>query len=904
MTYTTKSCFLSPTHRADIETWILAVSSHPPNVVMSARSKPPTGENKSKTSRYPLRANKRVRAESSDEEIPEAFRVVVSRNVSLNDPPMSPIRPNTESEEEELANAFSEGTTIAASEASSDAATEDDDDDILEVTRSEIGSTASTKTTKRRNKTIEKRQAMPPEEELVGCIQRIKDSDAEWYKTFELPTVEKVDHPKYNLFECKNCGESVKRRIGYTTTSQLKYHVQGCKGKQTVVLEDYGIFGGSQTPSAYDVRETVALWTAESARPFTIVQDPQFRRLMPPTVRKLLPSRTTISEDVKTIYKEVQNDAKAILKKSRGVLHLALDMCTAPNMADFMGVVVTFIDLVPSRLSYSQLSRYDEEHSGEELSKAVHQVLMKFEIEHRVWAVVCDNASNNAVMMKILGGLGLKRLNGPKARSMCMLHCLNLAAQDAMLEYRKARKRITAAAKEQQMDEDEDEEWDMDPDPNDEDIDPDDDGTVPPALLTFGNENFDDEEELDEIDLPKIVPGSPEAQEADRAYTAVVKIITFGNKIRFSRVAKRVFKAECVKQDISRPHNVRRDNIIRFNSTGQALEDGDRTFPAAASTQKQLGVPYHQQLKKDDQKPIKLLIEVLKPLRIVTEILSRAEVPLIADVIFHFDALNNEYNNMCIDSSKPLYIRHAANNARRKLDKYYSKTDESDMYRLALLLHPSMRVAYLVRAKWEPDWIDAAVKLTEEVWETHYKLTPTTTAETPAAALSDFAYSSWMTRTMTEDADSAEPDTQDSPVRGFVYDKRLWDTSTKPPGLLNPLAWWQGQRTLNNEFNGLTQMALDVLSTPATSVDVERAFSFVNHLVSKRRYRLSPCTIEATASLGSYIKAGLVKPGILATVRAREKADRRAAGKGGQTANNAGPSKPPPVNKSTGRVSK
>ncbi|KAG8778498.1 hypothetical protein FRC12_024947 [Ceratobasidium sp. 428] len=791
---------------------------------MSARSKPPTGENKSKTSRYPLRANKRVRAESSDEEIPEAFRVVVSRNVSLNNPPTSPVHPNTESEEEELANAFSEGTTIAASEGSSDAATEDDDDDILEVARSEVGSTASATTTKRRNKTIKKRQAMPPQEELVGCIERIKNSDVEWYNTFKLPTVEEITRPKYNLFECKHCGEKVKRRIGYTTTSQLKYHVQNCKGKPTVVLEDYGIFGGSQTPSAYDVRETVALWCAESARPFIIVQDPQFRRLMPRTVRKLLPSRVTVSNDVKKIYKAVQKDIKIMLKESRGVFHLALDMCTAPNTADLMAIVLfrcveapVTRELTVKRFVLECLA-YNKGHTGGELAKALHGVLRKFEIEDRVWGVACDNAYNNGSMMIDLGALGLLRLDGPDARIMCLLHILNLAAQDALLPFRQERKRLTAAAKAQQFDEEEEEEQEVEYDPDDEDIDLDNDGTGPSAILDIDADDLEDEEELDGIDVPKIVPGSSDALEADCAYGVVIKLCIFGNKIRFSRPAKKIFKEECEKEDVGRPHNVRREQIIRFNSTGLTLEDGDRTFPAILTTQKRLGVPPHQRLKKDDRKAIKLLIGVLKPLRIVTEVMSRAEVPLIADVIIHFDALNNEYGQMAADSSKPLYIRKAADDARRKLDKYYKKTDESKMYRLSLVLHPSIRVAYLERAKWEKDWIDAAVELAEQVWKDHYKLAPKAAIEQSAAPVSEFGYSSWMSRTMAEDAESDKPEQHDNPVCKFVYGKRLWDTSKNPPGLLNPIAWWQSQRMLNNEFDGLTQMALDVLSAPDKTV--------------------------------------------------------------------------------------
>lgn len=64
--------------------------------------------------------------------------------------------------------------------------------------------------------------------------------------------------------------------------------------------------------------------------------------------------------------------------------------------------------------------------------------------------------------------------------------------------------------------------------------------------------------------------------------------------------------------------------------------------------------------------------------------MSRAGVPLLADVIVHYDALNFEYSEMCNTDSIPLYLRHAANRARVVLNKYYQKTDESELYRLAM----------------------------------------------------------------------------------------------------------------------------------------------------------------------------------------------------------------------------
>lgn len=61
---------------------------------------------------------------------------------------------------------------------------------------------------------------------------------------------------------------------------------------------------------------------------------------------------------------------------------------------------------------------------------------------------------------------------------------------------------------------------------------------------------------------------------------------------------------------------------------------------------------------------------------------------MLADVIVHYDILNSEYSKMGVDTSLPLYLRHAANRARIVLNRYYQKTDESDLYRLAMWTYP------------------------------------------------------------------------------------------------------------------------------------------------------------------------------------------------------------------------
>jgi hypothetical protein len=52
----------------------------------------------------------------------------------------------------------------------------------------------------------------------------------------------------------------------------------------------------------------------------------------------------------------------------------------------------------------------------------------------------------------------------------------------------------------------------------------------------------------------------------------------------------------------------------------------------------------------------------------------------------------------------------------------------------------------------------------------------------------------------------------------------------------------------------------------ASSVEVERAFLFVSHMVSKHCHRMLPYTVQTTATLGAYLQADLVPAGILAKV--------------------------------------
>ncbi|TFK80198.1 HAT dimerization, partial [Polyporus arcularius HHB13444] len=71
----------------------------------------------------------------------------------------------------------------------------------------------------------------------------------------------------------------------------------------------------------------------------------------------------------------------------------------------------------------------------------------------------------------------------------------------------------------------------------------------------------------------------------------------------------------------------------------------------------------------------------------------------------------------------------------------------------------------------------------------------------------------------------------------------------------NPLLWWRERRDI---FPCLSRMALDYLSIPGTSVDVERVFSRGRRCLTHVRSRLSAQTTRALLCLGDWLRYDLI----------------------------------------------
>jgi len=79
-------------------------------------------------------------------------------------------------------------------------------------------------------------------------------------------------------------------------------------------------------------------------------------------------------------------------------------------------------------------------------------------------------------------------------------------------------------------------------------------------------------------------------------------------------------------------------------------------------------------------------------------------------------------------------VKHALTFARKVLDKYYSKTDLSNVYRVAMgkssfslpycivnscaiVLHPQLKLKYFQQHGWEKEWINTAEEIVRDEFE-------------------------------------------------------------------------------------------------------------------------------------------------------------------------------------------
>ena len=89
-------------------------------------------------------------------------------------------------------------------------------------------------------------------------------------------------------------------------------------------------------------------------------------------------------------------------------------------------------------------------------------------------------------------------------------------------------------------------------------------------------------------------------------------------------------------------------------------------------------------------------------------------------VIPAMDQLTETLNQQTGKAYHPV-ITAAMKLACKKMDRYYSLTDSSNTYHIAMVLHPGMKIKYFCNQKWEEEWIEQAESLVHEEYHAKYE---------------------------------------------------------------------------------------------------------------------------------------------------------------------------------------
>ncbi|CAG8697217.1 811_t:CDS:2, partial [Cetraspora pellucida] len=206
----------------------------------------------------------------------------------------------------------------------------------------------------------------------------------------------------------------------------------------------------------------------------------------------------------------------------------------------------------------------------------------------------------------------------------------------------------------------------------------------------------------------------------------------------------------------------------------------------------------------------------LQPLKLnhyeATQLISSAKYPLLASIMPIYNYLIEELETYYNNSGLSYKIATAVNAGLKKLKIYYSKTNNSDMYTIAIILDPQLKLNYFEENNWNRIFIDHIKENFLLTYNNYYMLSAYETIE-------------------HGQKDCINDDDFDYLLEHIYGKKRKLDWKNEVELYLkapcatrrqNILQWWKEHKT---EYPHLAIMARDYLAITVTSIPVKRIFS-------------------------------------------------------------------------------
>jgi hypothetical protein len=402
--------------------------------------------------------------------------------------------------------------------------------------------------------------------------------------------------------------------------------------------------------------------------------------------------------------------------------------------------------------------------------------------------VNADNASSNDTQGETLAKMPNSFVLDHRVR--CFNHTLQLSAKTLLRPFNAGLGKAPEA--EDGNPNDIDDIVDSDIDDSDEGSEDGNDNDNEDHVILDMDDANDDIDELDALD--------EHAREKLMADTAGVReVVTKLRRLAFAIIRSTTIILPAWRQrckDLKlKPRILPRDVVTRWNSTYYMLDFAlkYRTVIDTMTADKSLKLRMFE-LETEEWGIVEELVTVLRLYKSATLFFSQDSASAAA-VIPAMDRITNHLNHQTGKAYHPS-LAAAMRLARKKLDRYYSLTDSSTIYRIAMVLHPGMKLEYFRNQKWEEDWIEEAENLVrEEYVVTYEKAAKDPHAETTKAP---------NTNEFTSFGDlSVTTAPRPNEIQEYL--------SHPVNNVKDPLKWWVDNKNL---YPNLHRMALDYLSVP------------------------------------------------------------------------------------------
>ena len=533
-----------------------------------------------------------------------------------------------------------------------------------------------------------------------------------------------------------------------------------------------------------------------------------------PVIEDALPqSATTVRSWIESYYPLAKTQVMQSLAAARSRITVSFDGWTSRSNMDLLGVIAHYISAdYEQKTVLLRLAPTHGSHTGANMASTLHQTIRSFQIGSNIGFFIADGATNNDKAVELL--CDSLDITPVKQRLRCAAHIINLVCNAILLG--------------------------ADVDCIQDALDISDDDETDAAIHRFETD----------------VSNEQTALQAWRRKGPISKLHNIVRHVRSSPARRLFFESKQKDVNHSLPvYKLVTNGGIRWNSTHDMI--------ARALKLKDALELYQMHFRNDPDNPLvadELLHEDWLELRKVHQLLNpmavtSTQIQANPTEGHHGSLWQNlsvmDYLMTHLERQKQLLIslpdshfKASVNLGWKKLDKYYSLTDDTYAYRAAIYLNPKLKHQWFID-KWNishPAWINDVDKLMEGLFKQYQRLYPHEQRPRSHDSSNDH---------LTE----FELYNQLGSTLSHLSEKQQYRLEPAANQKANIIHWWRDNRT---KFPVLFHIAMDLLAALATTAADERLFSESDDVINNDRPRLEEEAAEYMVAIRSWMSSGVV----------------------------------------------